>query len=323
MKAIFFGLGSIGQRHCRNLYENFGDIEIFALRTSNKKLQFIDDDKVNTIHSLDQVVDIGPDIAFVTNPSSLHVPTAILAAKAGCHLFIEKPLSHNLEDLSRLKEIIEKKGLVAFVACNFRFHPVIIELKKIIENNVLGKIYFAKVECGSYFPDWHPWEDYADSYVGKKELGGGAILTCIHEIDYLYWFFGEPKSVYCIAGKQSDLQIDVEDTADILMTSEDGTIINLHLDLLQRPNVREIKIVSAGGTLIANLLENDVVLLSKDKTETIYKLEDYDINKMYVEELTYFMDCVANNSKETMNDLIEAERILRIALTALEGARAK
>ena len=83
----------------------------------------------------------------------------------------------------------------------FRFHPCIKKIHQLVKQKKIGKIISVQVENGSYLPDWHPYEDHAISYASKKKLGGGVVLTQIHDIDYLYWIFGNPKSVFSVTGK--------------------------------------------------------------------------------------------------------------------------
>ena len=92
----------------------------------------------------------------------------------------------------------------ALIDCNVDFKKG--EIHSLVGENgagksTLGKIIFSHVENGSYLPDWHPDENYSKSYAARNDLGGGVVLTCIHEIDYLYWIFGNVSEVFSISGK--------------------------------------------------------------------------------------------------------------------------
>ncbi|MEI6916303.1 MAG: Gfo/Idh/MocA family oxidoreductase, partial [Armatimonadota bacterium] len=110
MKVLIVGLGGIGQRHARNLRALLGSsVEIMAYRVRGHSRVLTDrltleaasrvEEKyaIRAYGDLDQALAQAPDSVFVCNPSSLHIPVALSAAQAGCHLFIEKPLSSTLE----------------------------------------------------------------------------------------------------------------------------------------------------------------------------------------------------------------------------------
>ena len=79
----------------------------------------------------------------------------------------------------------------------------------------LGRLLAARVHFGEYLPAWHPWEDYRQGYAARADLGGGVLLTQCHSLDYLPWLVGEVESVWGFVGKLSDLEVDVDDTAEI------------------------------------------------------------------------------------------------------------
>src|SRR3989338_9906855 len=115
MKFLICGLGSIGKRHMENLEQlGFPHEDISIFRTHKGTAQF--GNKVLAEHenrhpvfsNLGDALAKKPDIALITNPTSLHIPVAIEAAKAGCHLFIEKPLSHSMDDVDTLIEIVQQ-----------------------------------------------------------------------------------------------------------------------------------------------------------------------------------------------------------------------
>jgi hypothetical protein len=187
---------------------------------------------------------------FVTNPNTCHVPVALAAARAGCHLFIEKPLSHSLEGVAELIEIVESRHLVAFVAYQFRFHPGLRALKSLIDAGRLGRLAAAHIVNGEYLPDWHPYEDYRQTHPARRDLGGGALRIQTHELDYALWLLGMPARVYAVGGHLSRLEIDVEDSVSLLLTCEhDGrpVPVHVHLDYLQRPPQRVCEIVGDAG----------------------------------------------------------------------------
>ena len=154
--------------------------------TKRKDLKFLAKN-VRVFHSLEDALKEKPDIGFITNETSYHVETSIKLAKAGMDLFIEKPLSNSKSGIKTLDKIVKQKKLITLIGNQFRFHPCIKKIHQLVKQKKIGKIISVQVENGSYLPDWHPYEDHAISYASQKKLGGGVVLTQIHDIDYLYY----------------------------------------------------------------------------------------------------------------------------------------
>jgi predicted dehydrogenase len=207
------------------------------------------------------------------------------------------------------------------VGCNMRFHPGVKKVKELLDTNVVGKILSAHIETGSYMPDWRPGIDYRTIYSARKDMGGGVILDAIHEIDYARWMLGEVSVVSCMADKQSSLDIDVEDVADILLRFTSGVIAHVHLDYVQRPYSRNCKFVGENGVITWDFSEGRVGSYSAiTKQWTWFKQPDnYDLNQMYVEEMEHFVNCVKAQKKTTL-DILGGTEDLRIALAAKRSA---
>ena len=208
------GVGSIGERHLNNLLK-LGYDDIILYRKRDMQLRTIEN-SFQVFKTLESALREKPDICFICNPTHLHIPTALKCADAGCHLFIEKPLGNSLKDINQLNRILKKKNKKAMVGYMSRFHPCLIKGKEWIEDGRIGKVVFARTQWGEYLPDWHPWEDYRESYAAKKSMGGGPALTLSHEIDTMLWYFGKVKSVIKNSNYNSDLEISCEHSCDII-----------------------------------------------------------------------------------------------------------
>ena len=322
MKILVVGYGSIGKRHTHNLMK-LKNVEIL-LCTKSKDAKKLTKHGIKIFKSLNESLLEKPDIGIICNETSLHVKTAITLAKHDCHLFIEKPLSNSLKDLKLLYSLIKKKKLITMIGCDMRFHKCIKKIKEILENGNLGKIIYAKAENGSYLPDWHPWEDYRTSYASKKNLGGGVVLTLIHEIDYFYWFFGIAREVSSVTGKFSDLELSVEDFATMIFRFKNNVIGEIHLDYFQQPEFRNCKIVGTKGTIYWDSTTNELRQYSNQtkKWNTKFRYRNYDRNSQFVDELKHFLNCVKNQSK-TINPIDDALDTLKIALATKKSSSMK
>ncbi len=319
LKILVVGYGSIGKRHVNNLMK-LKDVEILVC-SKNKDASQLTKNGIRVYDSLAKCLNEKPDIGFVCNVTSLHVKTAIKLARNDCHLFIEKPLSNSLVDVARLRALIKKKKLITMVGCNLRFHKCIREIKRILQHNEIGKVISVRAESGSYLPDWHPWEDYQTSYASLKKLGGGVVLTCIHEIDYLRWFFGNVDQVFSFTGKFSDLELSVEDLSAILLKFKKNIIAEVHLDYFQQPDFRSCKVIGTKGTIYWDSETNEVHLYNTKMKKWIkkMKLTNYKRNEMYAQELSYFINCVKNR-KATMNTVDDALKTLLVALATKKSS---
>ena len=136
---------------------------------------------------------------------------------AGVNILVEKPLSNSIDGVQKLIETLEKNRVALRVGLQRRFHTHIKRVKEIVESGGLGKILNANFTVASFIPRWHPYEDFLQLYACRKELGGGVLLTEIHEIDLAIWFFGVPSSVVCVGGTYSNVGMDVEDTVSLIL----------------------------------------------------------------------------------------------------------
>jgi predicted dehydrogenase len=255
-KILVVGYGSIGKRHVENLL-SISNLEVIVCTKRNDVGKLKKHAKVYS--TIKQCLEEKPDIGIISNETSLHVPTAIKLAEAGLDLFLEKPLSNSLNDVEKLHTIVKKKKLITQMGCNMRFHPCIKKIKSMVEQQKIGRIISVQVQNCSYLPDYHPWEDYRKGYAARKDLGGGIILTQIHEIDYMYWLFQEVENVISISGKFSDLDITTEDYVSSLLKFKNKIIGELHMDYFQRPDFRSCKIRGTKGEIYWNSDNNHML----------------------------------------------------------------
>jgi len=321
MLFLVVGCGSIGKRHIRNL-KALGIQDIIAHDLKRERCQEVEQEfGLKCYADLEEALAGKPDVALICTPTSRHIPAALSAAQWGCHLFIEKPLSHSLDSVDELLAIVAKKGLVTLVGCNMRFHPGIVKMKELLEKQSIGKILSARVQAGQYLPDWHPWEDYRQGYSANISLGGGVLLDGIHEIDYITWFLGKVSQVFCFAGKLSSLEIDTEDTVEILMWLKSGAIAEVHLDYVQHPYGRSCQLIGEKGTILWDFNDKQVKLYSARTKEwqVFDQPPNYDTNQMYLDEMRHFIQCLEGKARP-VQDAKQGKALLEIVLAAKESA---
>jgi predicted dehydrogenase len=330
-------MGAIGQRHARNLRLMLGEaVDIIAWRTRSgapvvsDRLTVVTGASIESEYGvrefdrLESALAERPDIALICNPTRLHVPVALQAVEAGCHLFLEKPVSDSLEDVERLEQAVAERGVVAAVGCQLRFHPSLRRVRELLQDGSIGRPVSARVHVGEWLPGWHPYEDYRRSYAARRDLGGGVILTLIHEVDYAIWLFGMPRRLWAVGGQLSDLELDVEDVASVLMDcGSDGRAMPVHvqLDYLQRPRSRGCEIVGERGRLVLDLVEP--VLHRHDAGGNVVcesPTHEFERNALFVEELSHFLACTRGEAtpEVPLRDGIDALRVALAARSSIE-----
>ena len=319
MRFLICGLGSIGQRHYRNLKSlGYDDLIVYRTRSGANKdfvQKFTDEFHPVVFYDLDEALKQKPDAVFITNPTIFHMPLALKAAASGCNLFMEKPISHNWDGVLELCRLAENKKLVTYVGHQLRFHPLVETAKKWLEEGRIGKAVSAEAEMAERVTKWHPWEDYRQSYACRKNLGGGVLLAQVHEFDYLYWFFGPVKEVVSFYGKLGDLEMDVEDVAKVLIRFEQGVIASVSVDYLQFPARQLFHLVGTKGTLSWDYYNLRLKTYDGSADESVGLPEGFQRNDVYVAELRHFIDCV-KHGKPTINDVRQGAEVLKIALLA-------
>lgn len=292
MRILISGFGSIGKRH----YKILKDIGVndFILYRSGKSANEKPWESIKEIFELKELNKLEIDAALITNPTSLHIETAIEIAKYGIPLFIEKPLGRNLEKIEQLETLVKEKNIPVMMGYNLVFHPAIILMKKLIEEEKVGKIISARAQFGTYMPGWHPEEDYKKSYASNSSLGGGVVLTSIHEQNYLTDFFGTVTDVMAMKTEANVTGIDAEEGAEILLKHSSGVVSNIHLNFFQKPYYRNCQLIGTEGTIYWNFKIPEIKIMKADTAETIKLGEDAMelLGVSYTEQMKHFINAV-------------------------------
>ncbi len=322
MRVLIAGFGSIGRRHFRNLLA-LGERDIVLYRTHHSTLPEEELAGFPVETDLRAALAYEPDAVIISNPTAMHLDVAIPAAQCGCHLLIEKPLSHSMARLDELQQAVEQNGVRVLVAYQFRFHPGLQQLKKHLRHKAIGEPLSVRAHWGEYLPAWHPWEDYKQAYAARPELGGGVVLTLSHPLDYLRWLFGEVDALAAITS-QKGLGLPVEDEAEILLRFKSGVLGSIHLDYLQRPTAHWLEVIGAHGTLRWDNSDGVLRLAQVGKDGHATDWQDFsppagfERNSMFLDELSHFREVVKGKASPVCS-LHDGLMALQLALSALQG----
>jgi predicted dehydrogenase len=323
MRFLVLGCGSIGERHIRNLLSEACDSEIDVFDPQEERVKTVSE-KYHVKPAGLEAADSQYDCVFVCTPPNSHLELATRAAKAGSSVFIEKPLSFSMHGLQALRDAIDEKKVLAFVAYNFRFNRGINMVKEIVSAKKFGKALHVSAYFGQYLPDWRPWQNYAKSYTARKELGGGIIHDGSHEIDYLVWIFGIPRAIQAQFAFTDTLAVDTEAIADVMVEFE-KTVGLIHLDFLRREYRRSLEILCEDSVIQWSLSEDTIRTFDPaSKSWSSHKLNE-DVNQMYLEEIRHVLTCIRETKKSSVIDIENGISTLRISdaihRSGVEGRR--
>jgi predicted dehydrogenase len=322
MKFMIAGLGSIGRRHLRNLVA-LGERDILLYRTHQSTLPDQELAGFATETDLAKALAQKPDAVIVANPTACHLDVALPAAQAGCHLLLEKPISDALDDkVVELQKVVVSQVLKVLVGFQFRFHPTLMQIHDLIHSEALGRPLSFRVHWGEYLPDWHPWEDYRQSYAARQDLGGGVVNTLSHPLDYVRWLFGEVASLSGTTAHVSDLELDVEDVAEITLGFESGVVGSVHLDYVQRPPEHTLAINFERGQVRWDNADGaaQVYRVDNERWETLLPPEGFERNQLFLSETAHFL-AMLRGETDSRCDLSDGIKALEITRAVHESAR--
>ena len=309
---LVLGCGSIGLRHIRNL-KTLGIDQVYAHDPAPAARSAAEEAGATVVESVEAGLAQNPTAVLVCAPPHLHLQVTSAAIEAGAHVFIEKPVSHTLDGLDSLLDSAEDAGLTVMIGYNLRFHAGLRKLQELTQAGVAGTVLSLRAEYGQYLPTWRPAADYRNGYIVRHETGGGIILEESHEFDYIEWLGGEIKSVFARAGNLSDLEMEAEDTALIILELEGGRLAEIHVDCVQRGYSRSCKLIGSEATLFWDYSSGVTVV--RDGVEDEFHPINTDPNDMYRDEIAHFVECVRGNAQPPV-DGRAARRVLEVVLAA-------
>lgn len=303
MKILIIGLGSIGKKHIKAIKSILPNAEIFALRSKKNAEKF---PGVINIFNLVEIESVSIDFAIIANPTSEHKSTIAQLIPFSFPLFIEKPVSSSL-DIEDLVNLVENKGINTYVACNLRFLDCIRFVKDKLSKPQHKKLNEVNVYCGSYLPDWRPNTDFRKTYSANAKLGGGVHIDLIHELDYLYWLFGTPKTVNRKFKNQSSLAISSFDFANYIL-EYDGFCATVVLNYYRRDSKRTLELVFEDETWNIDLLKNQITCNNQILFSSGQRIAD-----TYQTQMEYYIHCLSEK-KDTFDTISDAYSVLKICL---------
>jgi predicted dehydrogenase len=301
MKFLVIGLGSMGKRRIRCLralgYEHIIGYDPRKDRRNEAS------EKYYYLQTVDQIKDIKRfDALVISTPPDTHLEYLKLAVEKKIPAFVEASVLS--EGLAEINEASKKSKVLIAPSCTMQFHPVIRDIKKIVQSGKYGRVTNFTYHSGNYLPDWHPWEKVTDFYVSNRATGAGREIVPF-ELTWICDVMGFPTAIKGYFNKTMDVGADIEDSyafnmkfeksvgsvivdvtaryaiRSLVMNLEFGQILwrwdNGYFDLYEVPDKRWIRFFQAEGNAASGYNKNI-------------------IEEMYINELATFIKSI-NNGK--------------------------
>lgn len=223
MNFAIVGCGFIAKKHAKAIQE-VENAKLVAVSDKNPLAMetYVEEYGVSAYEDLEGMLqrdDI--DVVSVCTPTGLHAPLAIKIANAKKHIILEKPIAMTLEDTDKIIAACKKNEVKLSIVHPNRFRPVVRELRKILDQNLLGKISHANA-----IVNWNRNQEYYDqaSWRGTKQFDGGVLMNqAIHNLDLLLWFMGDPEQVFSMEATRFR-KIEAEDVSAGVIKFKSGAL---------------------------------------------------------------------------------------------------
>lgn len=318
MKILVIGTGSIGRRHIKNLLELGVEVLSFSYQSNAQEL----DPRVTRVSQLDVFLESDINAVVVANRTDQHIDVALHAARAGKHMFIEKPLAASMAGVNELVAIVQQNSLVVEAGFMLHSHPNLLWIRDQLAQGLLGEIWHMRAAVGHWLPDWRPGTDYHQGYGAFKALGGGVTFDLIHELDLVQWLLGPVIDVTAMMRQAPALEIETEAVAEIVLQLASGVLAQVHLDYLRPGYGREMEIVGRQGILRWDYVQGIVTLEKAGQVpRVVHRVPvGFERNHMFLDHMQHFLQRIGSPTLPASSPLEAAASVLRVALAAHRSA---
>ncbi len=184
------------------------------------------------------------DAVLVCTPPSTHYPISVAAMRNGKHVLCEKPLALDSEEAQEMVALSARKTVVLKCGFNHRYHPSLREIKRLITNDELGKIYYLTASYGmearsGYENEWK---------ANPKFVSGGELMDHgIHLLDLSRWFMGDFSEIFAVARNYHIKGMPFEDNAFVTLKTKEGKVAFIQASLTQWINRFMLEVVGSEG----------------------------------------------------------------------------
>jgi len=311
---LIFGVGSIGERHL-GILQKLDYTNLWMYRQRNLPLRTLNPADFRVATDLAALDQIAFKAAIVCTPTAQHLPQTLWCVRRKIPVLVEKPISHSLNGFEELRDALREHPTLVRVAYMLRFHSFFQQIKVWTESGELGSLLSVQTYWGEYLPDWHPWEDYRQSYAARQELGGGVALTLSHDLDLVNWLAGSSVAAWnTLKNYRSNLEIDVESGADVSLRYDNGVTAHCHLNFHERVPRRWYRFAFSEGSVEVDYLQATCTVFRPNQEPDIKRRPNFDRNQLFEDQARDFLQTINKGSfgESSSRALAESEMILRI-----------
>lgn len=300
MRVVVIGLGSMGKRRIRLIREYSETIQILGADTDEERRKTCEEKyDIETFNSLTDAVDTTHiDCVFVCTSPLAHSGIITQCLNLGLHVFSELNLVEDGYEYNI--DLAKQKDLVLFLSSTFLYRDEIKKIRTLTQQAdcMLNYTY----HIGQYLPDWHPWENYKDFFVGNKRSNGCREIFAI-ELPWLSDVFGDIAKVDVVKSKMSDLNVDYDDNYLILIQHNNGYKGILAVDVISRKAVRNLEVFgenlylhwdgSPEGLYVYDFeAKIDVNVQLYEEIDQLHNYSSFVVENAYLNEVISFFEAV-------------------------------
>lgn len=314
LSVLIAGCGSIGKRHARILHGlGVSDLRACDPDPAQRATLLAGTAAVKMYDSFEAGLADSPITVLICTPPKLHIPMAMQALRAGCHVLCEKPLSDTPDGMDDLEALAADTNKKVMVALCFRYHDGLLKAKRYLDEGRIGRLVSVRALMGEHLPEVRP--DYQTLFTARY-LGA---FDLMHEIDLAIWYANRPiRRVLAVSGRYSDIGIDAPDLAEILIDFEERCLAGIHLDFFQRPRRRQIELIGSNGVILVEFARWDCCTVSvyeSVKGKWAHEELATDRDDMFRAEDREFLEAVAEG-KAIACTIAEARKSVEVVAAA-------
>lgn len=315
MNILVCGFGSIGKRHVDNLLSLTLEVSVWKPSFTDIELKTLFGLGVKSFVDLSIALQQA-DAVVIASPPEHHVAifnAAILACK---HVYLEKPVSYNINSISNM--LIPSADIVIEIGCQLRNHPALLCMREYLSNE--SKVSGYRFEMGHRLSFWRKNYNYSNSYTSDNRRGGGAMLELIHMIDLSLWLFGSVKKVACLATNRGILDLNCDDYTILMVEHLNGIVGTIQLDMTAPAYHCQAQCIAAKYIYRFDLISQTLLGLGSDGDKTLfYPPHNYSRNDLFLTHIDYFVKRILDPSLPPICSLNEGIESLKVAFKSFES----